>query len=112
MGCGVYLNLGSKVMSNCKLNWREGKLFELSPFGTGFIEEESTGLAFGFHISMVGTTGRSLPNELEGQCVRFTVTEDGKVEEVEFTTSSESRKSPGRETASQSPEGKKKPRGL
>jgi len=94
-------------MSNCTLIWREGKLFELSPFGTGFIEEESTGLAFGFHISMIGSGGAQAANELEGQSVRFTLTEEGKVEQVVLPTSSELRKSPGREVGSQSPEGKK-----
>jgi hypothetical protein len=90
-------------MSSSKLIWRKGKIFEISPFGTGFIEEESTGLAFGFDISMMGSTSPRAPNELEGRSVRFTVTEEGKLEQVHLATGLKLRKSPGREAATPLP---------
>jgi hypothetical protein len=71
-------------MSNCELIWRKGKLAELSPFGTGFIEEEFTGRAFGFHTSMIGLATSESPDELEGQSVRFQLSEDGKILEIDL----------------------------
>jgi hypothetical protein len=94
-------------MSNCKLIWREGKLFEISPFGTGFVEEESTGRAFGFHTSMIGLAGSKPPNELEGRSVRFTVSEDGRIVDVELAMNRESGKPPGKEGTSPASDGKK-----
>ena len=66
------------------LIWREGRLFEISPLGTGFVEETSTGRAFGFHASMIGGGCPQPVGDLEGEAVRFTLSEEEKIAEVEI----------------------------
>ena len=57
--------------------WHGGILYEVSPFGTGFIEDSSTGRIYGFHKSMLPS-----PTELgrlEGAPVRFQLNTTGTV---------------------------------
>jgi hypothetical protein len=62
---------------------RIGKLSEISPFGTGFIEDVVTEACYGFHISMLFQTVRpDNPTKLEGTLVRFSVAADRVVDKV------------------------------
>jgi hypothetical protein len=59
---------------------RTGKLWELSPLGTGFLEDTATGARYGFHVSMM--PGSIAPNDaprLAGQHVRFEVHSNGAI---------------------------------
>jgi hypothetical protein len=66
---------------------KRGVLFEISPWGTGFIDESSTHRAFGFHHSMLsnfsGPADVNWSDVLEGQEVSF-VEEAGKVSTVQL----------------------------
>lgn len=62
---------------------RAGKLLEISPFGTGFIEDMSTGARYGFHISMLPPPVQPANSlDLTGRKVRFNVRHDGTIAEV------------------------------
>ena len=63
-------------------NWRGGVLYEISPFGTGFIEDSATGRVYGFHKSML-----PLPvnlGRLEGAPVRFQLDTAGTVRTIDL----------------------------
>jgi hypothetical protein len=68
-----------------------GILFEISPWGTGFIDELSTHRALGFHHSMLSNFGEPIgvnwPNVLEGRGVSFVETA-GKVSAVRLVEKS------------------------
>jgi len=60
-----------------------GKLAEVSPFGTGFIEDLSSDTCYGFHISMLFENNRPLdPTKLEGMQVRFSLSDNRTVDSV------------------------------
>jgi hypothetical protein len=98
-------------MSGCEVIWREGLLFEISPLGTGFVEEKSTGRAFGFHASMIGGACPLPAGDLEGEAVRFTLTEEGKIAEIELLHRRGSARPPGREFPPRISAGRKNSRG-
>jgi hypothetical protein len=60
-----------------------GKLAEVSPFGTGFIEDLSSDTCYGFHISMLFENNRLVdPTMLEGMQVRFSLSDSQAVDSV------------------------------
>jgi hypothetical protein len=64
------------------MHWQGGILYEVSPFGTGFIEDTATGRIYGFHKSMLQFSvglGR-----LEGAMVRFQLNSAGAVRSVDL----------------------------
>lgn len=61
-------------------NWHGGVLYEISPFGTGFIEDTQTGSIYGFHKSMLRSTSNL--SHLEGSTVKFHLNAIGTVEWV------------------------------
>jgi len=64
-------------------NFHNGKLAEVSPFGTGFIEDLSSHSCYGFHISMLFENNRPLdPTRLEGMQVRFSLSDSQTVDSV------------------------------
>jgi hypothetical protein len=72
---------------------KRGVLFEISPWGTGFIDESSTHRAVGFHHSMLSNFRESShvrwSDMLEGRDVSF-VEEAGKVSAVQLAEESDS----------------------
>jgi len=67
------------------MRWQGGVLYEVSPFGTGFIEDTATGRVYGFHKSMLPSAvalGR-----LEGAAVRFQLNAAGTVGSVDLVDS-------------------------
>ena len=95
------------ILSNGERIWRGGKLSDMSLFGTAFIEEGSTGRAFGFHTSMLDLANSQSPQELEGQPVRFSVSDDGQIVNVELATSRKSRRPPGKEVGPRPTDGRR-----
>ena len=61
-------------------NSRGGILYEISPFGTGFIKDTQTGRVYGFHKSMLRSTSNL--SQLEGSTVRFQLNSTGTVQWV------------------------------
>ena len=59
-----------------------GVLYEVSPFGTGFIEDTATGRMYGFHKSMLRVVMAA--GELEGAVVRFRLNSLGTVQSVDL----------------------------
>jgi hypothetical protein len=73
---------GQMEEQNC---WHEGKLVEISPFGTGFIEDVHEGGCYGFQMSMLPEHLQPFdPSSLEGSRVRFVISESGIVEGLCF----------------------------
>lgn len=70
---------------------KRGILFEISPWGTGFIDESSTHRALGFHHSMLSNFSEPInanwTDVLEGREVSF-VEVKGKVSAVRLTEKS------------------------
>jgi hypothetical protein len=70
---------------------KRGILFEISPWGTGFIDELSTHRALGFHYSMLRNfsepSGVNWPDALEGREVSF-IEEAGRVSAVKLAEKS------------------------
>lgn len=64
-------------------NWHGGILYEISPLGTGFIEDSSTGRVYGFHQSMLPSAGSAVAL-LEGAAVRFQLNPAGAVRIVDL----------------------------
>jgi hypothetical protein len=65
------------------LSVHHGKLAEMSPFGTGFIEDMSNETCYGFHISMLFENNQPAdPTKLEGMQVRFRLGSSQTVESV------------------------------
>ena len=60
--------------------WLGGTLHEISPFGTGLIEERSTGRVYGFHRSMLQNP--SNVRLVNGAAIRFQLNEAGTVQTV------------------------------
>jgi hypothetical protein len=59
---------------------RLGKLLELSPLGTGFVQDKATGTRYGFHVSMMpGSVAPSDAPGLDGQDVQFEVHKNGTI---------------------------------
>jgi hypothetical protein len=63
-------------------NWHGGVLHEISPFGTGFIEDSSNGRVYGFHKSMLPFSIDI--GKLEGALVRFQLNAKGAVGAVDL----------------------------
>jgi len=64
-------------------NFHNGKLAEVSPFGTGFIEDLGSDTCYGFHISMLFENNRPVdPTKLEGMQVRFSLSDGRTVDSV------------------------------
>jgi hypothetical protein len=62
--------------------WQGGVLYEVSPFGTGFIEDTATGRVYGFHKSMLHSA--VAVGRLEGATVRFQLNSAGTVGSVDL----------------------------
>ena len=63
-------------------HWHQGKLYELSPFGTGFVEDATTGRVFGFHRSMLPEVADW--KRLEGAAVRFQLDSNGVIGQLDL----------------------------
>jgi hypothetical protein len=61
--------MNTEVTVNMRSPWYGGILYEVSPFGTGFIEDTKTGRLYGFHKSMLPSSAAT--QRLEGASVRF-----------------------------------------
>jgi hypothetical protein len=64
------------------MHWQGGILYEVSPFGTGFIEDTATGQVYGFHKSMLQSAAAA--GRLEGAVVRFQLNSAGTVRTVDL----------------------------
>lgn len=62
--------------------WRGGVLYEISLFGTGFIEDALTGRVYGFHKSMLAVPSNL--GQLEGAAIRFQLTPAGVVKMIDL----------------------------